>query len=270
MLNDGHPLVDGVKEIQVPGATRYRWLNQYRSEKNAEASKRTKGTGEGEHATERLPAEEKLAIDILNEVAKGAFRAPNSAALPCPWQWRSSGPPDISLARSAARIVLPSGRRDPIRASRKHGSTAPCAPSRSTTRHGDGGNPAGACSPRSWMGWRSTTSAYARSGARKASSVNPRRGRNAGPSPVRGITRVYREYWCGNGNQPSVAPERSHLKQRHSPERWRLESNWHHQRTRIHKASSNASSVYLETSFLPGRRFTSPTDFNTQLQGWLR
>lgn len=26
---------------------------------------------------------------------------------------------------------------------------------------------------------------------------------------------------------------------------------------------------YLETSFLPGRRFTSPTDFNTQLRDWL-
>lgn len=26
---------------------------------------------------------------------------------------------------------------------------------------------------------------------------------------------------------------------------------------------------YLETSFLPGRRFTSPTDFNIQLQDWL-
>jgi transposase len=27
---------------------------------------------------------------------------------------------------------------------------------------------------------------------------------------------------------------------------------------------------YLETSFLPGRSFTSPADFNTQLQQWLR
>jgi hypothetical protein len=26
---------------------------------------------------------------------------------------------------------------------------------------------------------------------------------------------------------------------------------------------------YLETSFLPGRRFVSPMDFNTQLGGWL-
>src|SRR5262249_10363584 len=26
---------------------------------------------------------------------------------------------------------------------------------------------------------------------------------------------------------------------------------------------------YLETSFLPGRRFASPADFNTQLQDWL-
>ena len=26
---------------------------------------------------------------------------------------------------------------------------------------------------------------------------------------------------------------------------------------------------YLETSFLPGRTFTSPADFNTQLSAWL-
>ena len=26
---------------------------------------------------------------------------------------------------------------------------------------------------------------------------------------------------------------------------------------------------YLETSFLPGRTFTGPADFNTQLQAWL-
>jgi hypothetical protein len=26
---------------------------------------------------------------------------------------------------------------------------------------------------------------------------------------------------------------------------------------------------YLETSFLPGRRFASPADFNTQLGDWL-
>lgn len=26
---------------------------------------------------------------------------------------------------------------------------------------------------------------------------------------------------------------------------------------------------YLETSFLPGRTFTDPEDFNTQLTGWL-
>jgi putative transposase len=37
--------------------TWYRWLNQYGSEKNAEASKRTK----------------ELVSDILNEVAKGKF-----------------------------------------------------------------------------------------------------------------------------------------------------------------------------------------------------
>lgn len=42
MLNDGRPMVAEIKELQVTEATWYRWLNQYGSEKNAEASKRTK------------------------------------------------------------------------------------------------------------------------------------------------------------------------------------------------------------------------------------
>lgn len=37
MLNDGRPMVEVIKELQVTEATWYRWLNQYGSEKNAEA-----------------------------------------------------------------------------------------------------------------------------------------------------------------------------------------------------------------------------------------
>jgi putative transposase len=42
MLKDGRPMVEVIKELQVTEATWYRWLNQYGSEKNAEASKRTR------------------------------------------------------------------------------------------------------------------------------------------------------------------------------------------------------------------------------------
>ena len=48
MLNDGRPMVKVIKELQITEATWYRWLNQYGSEKNAKASKRTQGAGEGE------------------------------------------------------------------------------------------------------------------------------------------------------------------------------------------------------------------------------
>jgi transposase len=48
MLNDGRPMVEVIKELQVTEATWYRWPNQYGSEKNAKASKRTQGAGEGE------------------------------------------------------------------------------------------------------------------------------------------------------------------------------------------------------------------------------
>jgi putative transposase len=37
MLNDVRPTVEVVKLLQVTGATWYRWLNQYGSERNAEA-----------------------------------------------------------------------------------------------------------------------------------------------------------------------------------------------------------------------------------------
>ena len=37
-----------------------------------------------------------------------------------------------------------------------------------------------------------------------------------------------------------------------------------------HKGIIERAHDYLERSFLPGRVFTGPADFNTQLQGWLR
>jgi len=36
-----------------------------------------------------------------------------------------------------------------------------------------------------------------------------------------------------------------------------------------HKGIIERAHDYLETSFLPGRRFTGPDDFNSQLQDWL-
>lgn len=36
-----------------------------------------------------------------------------------------------------------------------------------------------------------------------------------------------------------------------------------------HKGIIERAHDYLERSFLPGRVFTGPDDFNTQLQGWL-
>lgn len=73
MLNEGRLLIEVVKELQVTEATWYRWLNQYGSEKNAEATKRTKELEKENARLKRLLAEKELAIDILNEVAKGKF-----------------------------------------------------------------------------------------------------------------------------------------------------------------------------------------------------
>lgn len=61
MLNDGHPMIEVVKELQVTEATWYRWLNLYGSEKNAEASKRTKELEKENARLKRLLAEKELA-----------------------------------------------------------------------------------------------------------------------------------------------------------------------------------------------------------------
>lgn len=72
MLNDGRPMIEVVKELQVTEATWYRWLNQYGGEK-AESSKRTKELEKESARLKKLVAEKELAIDILNEVARGKF-----------------------------------------------------------------------------------------------------------------------------------------------------------------------------------------------------
>lgn len=73
MLNDGRPMVEVIKKLQVTEATWYRRLNQYGSEKNAEAPKRTRELEKENARLKRLLAEKELAIDILNEMAKGKF-----------------------------------------------------------------------------------------------------------------------------------------------------------------------------------------------------
>jgi putative transposase len=73
MLNEGRPMAEVIKELQITEATLYRWLNQYGSEKNAEASKRTKELEKENAGLKRLLAEKELAINILTEAAKGKF-----------------------------------------------------------------------------------------------------------------------------------------------------------------------------------------------------
>ncbi|MBG6192343.1 hypothetical protein IWX64_003314 [Arthrobacter sp. CAN_A212] len=53
-------------------ATWYRWLNQYGGEK-AESTKRTKELEKENARLKKLLADQVLAIDILNEVARGKF-----------------------------------------------------------------------------------------------------------------------------------------------------------------------------------------------------
>lgn len=63
MLNEGRPVIEVVKELQVTEATWYRWHNHYGSEKNSEASKRTKELEKENARLKRLLTERELAID---------------------------------------------------------------------------------------------------------------------------------------------------------------------------------------------------------------
>jgi putative transposase len=72
MLNNGSPTIEMVKALEITEATWYRWLNLYGGEK-AEGTKRTKELEKENARLKRLLAEKELAIDILNEVARGKF-----------------------------------------------------------------------------------------------------------------------------------------------------------------------------------------------------
>lgn len=66
-------MIEVIKELQITDATWYRWLNQYGSEKSAEANKRTKKLENQSARLQKLLADQMLANDILTEVAKGKF-----------------------------------------------------------------------------------------------------------------------------------------------------------------------------------------------------
>lgn len=73
MLNDGRPMIEVIKELQITEATWYRWLQHYGEEKNATRTKAVKDLEKENARLKKLVAEKELAIDILNEVARGKF-----------------------------------------------------------------------------------------------------------------------------------------------------------------------------------------------------
>lgn len=73
MLNDGRPMIQVIKELQITEATWYRWRQHYGDEKNATRTKAVKDLEKENARLKKLVAEKELAIDILNEVARGKF-----------------------------------------------------------------------------------------------------------------------------------------------------------------------------------------------------
>ncbi|MGP5227057.1 IS3 family transposase [Arthrobacter rhombi] len=76
LLNDGRPMIEVIKELQITEATWYRWLQQYGSEKNAGQTKAVKNLEKENARLKKLVAEKELAIDILSEVAPGKILSP--------------------------------------------------------------------------------------------------------------------------------------------------------------------------------------------------
>lgn len=73
MLNEGRPILEVIKELQITEATWYRWLQQYGSEKNAGQTKAVKNLEKENARLKKLLADQVLANDILSEVARGKF-----------------------------------------------------------------------------------------------------------------------------------------------------------------------------------------------------
>ena len=73
MLNNGSTMIEVIKELEITEATWYRWLNQYGSEGKAQATKQVKDLEKENARLKRLLADQVLANDILNEVARGKF-----------------------------------------------------------------------------------------------------------------------------------------------------------------------------------------------------
>lgn len=73
MLNDGRPMIEVVKELQVTEATWCRWVSQDGSEQTAGQTKAVRELEKENARLKKLVAEKELAIDILNEVARGKF-----------------------------------------------------------------------------------------------------------------------------------------------------------------------------------------------------
>ena len=146
MLNDGSAMVEVVKELEITEATWYRWLNQYGSERNAQDTKRAKELEKENARLKRLLAEKELAIDILNEVARGKFEAPSDAAALLAWRSIPLGHLSGSRARCWGKTGLLIGRRNPQCPSTRYGCVKTYVASLVTIQRGGGVKLAGICS----------------------------------------------------------------------------------------------------------------------------
>jgi putative transposase len=72
LLNDGRPLVEVVRHLEISEATWNRWRNQYGGMK-ADEAKRLKELERENARLKKLVAEQALDIDMLKEISEGNF-----------------------------------------------------------------------------------------------------------------------------------------------------------------------------------------------------
>ena len=72
LLNDGKPLVEVLRHLEVSEATWNRWRNSYGGMK-ADEAKRLKELERENARLKKLVAEQALDIDMLKELSKGNF-----------------------------------------------------------------------------------------------------------------------------------------------------------------------------------------------------
>jgi hypothetical protein len=112
MLNDGRPLVEVIKEVQVTEGNLVPLAEPVRVRESRRGVQTDQGTGEGERPAQARAGGEGTGHRHPQRGGQRKILSPGPRAVPCAWRWKSSGRPNASPAllgqnRSAFRKKEP-------------------------------------------------------------------------------------------------------------------------------------------------------------------